>query len=136
MSVKTEEIPRHRILREVYRHYLTFRDLVSNPEQDGNGGYRDSSGVLDHGYWVEEENGDRRKVYVTLSFWDLQDALKDLSPRKREAVFYNVILDLKQKDAGNIMGITPVSVGQYVEQAMLQLSETYFAGDENFEVYA
>jgi DNA-directed RNA polymerase specialized sigma24 family protein len=68
-----------------------------------------------------------RRAAVTISFWDLQGGLQKLSPRKREAVFYNVILDKKQKDVAEIMGITTVSVGQYVDQAMLQLSEDYFA---------
>ena len=128
MATRTDEIPKHRILREVYRHYLEYRDLVALPEHDGQGGYGNSDGVIEHGYWVEED-GTRRKVLVTLSFWDLQDALKDLSPRKLEAVFHNVILDQKQKDVAAIMGITTVSVGQYVEQAMLQLAENYFAED-------
>jgi len=55
-----------------------------------------------------------------------------LSPRKREAVWFNVILDQKQRDVAKKMEITTVSVGQYVEQAMLQLSEHYFA-DESSE---
>jgi hypothetical protein len=181
MAIREDEIPRHRILREVYRHYLEYRDLVTSPEHDGMGGYGTSDGVIEHGYnvmgekladligdkdWptvlekftrdelmatgdVEEyqvldinsqprfdEDGEpilalrpiiKAKVHVTLSFWDLQGALKNLSPRKREAVFYNVILDQKQKDVAAIMKITTVSVGQYVEQAMLQLSEQYFS---------
>ncbi len=181
MAIREDETPLHRILREVYRHYLEYRDLVTSPEHDGMGGYGTSDGVINHGYnvmtpelaeligdkdWpsvldkftreellatggVEEyqrlgidsqpmfyEDGDPvldlrpvivKTVRVTLSFWDLQGALKNLSPRKREAVFYNVILDKKQKDVAEIMGITTVSVGQYVEQAMIQLSEAYFS---------
>jgi DNA-directed RNA polymerase specialized sigma24 family protein len=112
----TEEIQKHRVLREVYRHYLEFRDYVSST---GNS-------VIDHGYFIHPEEG-RKKITITISFWDLHSGLKDLSPRKREAVFYNVILDWKQRDVAKKMGITTVSVGQYVEQAMLQLSERYFA---------
>jgi DNA-directed RNA polymerase specialized sigma24 family protein len=67
---------------------------------------------------------------ITISLWDLQDGLKDLAPRKREAVFYNVILDKRQKDVAEIMGITTVSVGQYVESAMIQLAAKYFTEDE------
>jgi DNA-directed RNA polymerase specialized sigma24 family protein len=130
MATRDDEIPLHRVLREVYRHYLEFRDLVSLPEHDGQGGYGNSDGVIEHGYIVEDEDGNRKKVMVTLSFWDLQGALADLSPRKREAVFYNVILDQKQKDVAAKMGITTVSVGQYVEQAMIQLSEKYFADNK------
>lgn len=130
MAVRTDEIPRHRVLREIFRHYLEFRELVSLPEHDGQGGYGNSDGVIEHGYYVDDEDGNRRKVHLTLSFWDLQGALNALSPRKKEAVFYNVILDQKQKDVAARMGITTVSVGQYVEQAMLQLSEDYWSDIE------
>lgn len=118
----TEAIPRHRVLREVYRHYLEFRDYVSST---GNS-------VIEHGYFIYPDpkdpfSPDKQKVEVTVSFWDLHSGLKDLSPRKREAVFYNVILDWKQRDVAKKMGITTVSVGQYVEQGMIQLAERYFA---------
>lgn len=118
---RREETPRHRVLREVYRHYLTYRDLVS---QDGR------HHVIEHGYYVEDEKGNKRKVSIAISFWDLFNGLKQLSPRKREAVWYNVILDQKQKDVAKRMGITTVSVGQYVEQACIQLAEHYFAEQE------
>lgn len=193
MAIREDEIPRHRILREVYRHYLEYRGLVTTPEHDGMGGFGTSDGIINYGYNVMGENlhdliGDKdwptvlekfsrdelmatgdveeyqrlsidckpmflkdeetgeyltdeegslipdlalrpiiyKTVRISLSFWDLQNALVNLSPRKREAVFYNVILDKKQKDVAAIMGITTVSVGQYVEQAMLQLSVDYF----------
>lgn len=180
MAIREDEIPRHRILREVYRHYLEYRSLVTTPEHDGMGGFGTSDGIINYGYNVMGENlykliGDKdwptalekftreelmntgdveeyqtlsidckprydednepilalrpiiyKTVRISLSFWDLQNALVHLSPRKREAVFYNVILDKKQKDVAAIMGITTVSVGQYVEQAMLQLSVDYF----------
>lgn len=116
----TEEIPKHRILREVYRHYLEFRQYVSDT---GNH-------VIEHGYFLYDEEGKiKDKVNVKISFWDLFNGLRDLSPRKREAVWYNVILDQKQRDVAKRMKITTVSVGQYVEQAMLQLSEHYFADE-------
>lgn len=113
----TEPIPKHRVLREVFRHYLEFRQIVSDT---GNH-------VIDHGYFVYNEDGTKRRVSVSISFWDLFNGLKELSPRKREAVWYNVILDQKQRDVAKKMAITTVSVGQYVEQAMIQLSERYFA---------
>lgn len=116
----TTEIPPHRILREVYRHYLEFRDHVSQHGGDG---------VIEHGYFVypEDDSSKKYKVNISISFWDLFYGLQELSPRKREAVFYNVILDKLQREVAEIMGITTVSVGQYVEQAMIQLSERYFA---------
>jgi len=121
-SLLLEPIPPHRILREVYRHYMEYKAWVSS-----TGG-----SVIDHGYFVYNEDGTiKQKISVSISFWDLHDALHKLSKRKREAVFYNVLLDWKQRDVADKMGITTVSVGQYVEQAMLQLSERYFA--EEFE---
>lgn len=116
----TEPIPPHRILREIYRHYIEYKEWVTS-----NG-----KSVIEHGYFVYNEDGTiKERVMVTISFWDLHEALDKLSKRKREAVFYNVILDWKQRDVAEKMGITTVSVGQYVEQAMLQLSEKYFAGE-------
>lgn len=116
---RKEENPLHRLLREVYRHYIEFRDLVS---LDGR------NHVIQHGYFVyDDDDNIVSKHLVELSFWDLHRGVKSLSERKKEAFFYNVILDQKQKDVAKIMGITTVSVGQYVEQAMLQLSEQHFA---------
>ena len=124
----------HRVLREVLKHYLEFRDIVTSPEQQATGqagrsrtigNTRGTDGVIEYVYPVATADG-IEKIEITVSFWDLQGILNKLSPRKREAVFYNVILDKKQKDVAEIMGITTVSVGQYVEQGMLQLSEDYF----------
>jgi hypothetical protein len=109
-------IPKHRILRELYRNYPKFKELFKSEGTD----------VIEHSYYYHDDEGNKHKDTVTVSLWDLQGALKDLSTRKREAVFYNVILDKKQKDVADIMGITTVSVGQYVEQAMMQLAEHYF----------
>lgn len=110
--------PRHRILREIYRHYMEFRDLVTATGES----------VFEHGEFIYNDEGEivgRRLIEI--SFWDLHNALNKLSKRKREAVFWNVIMDQKQKDVADRMGITTVSVGQYVEQAMVQLAEKYFA---------
>lgn len=112
-----EPIPKHRILREVYRHYYSFKQLFTKEGTD----------VIEHSYWVQNEDGTREKHTVTISLWDLHDGLETLSARKREAVYYNVLLDKKQKEVAEIMGITTVSVGQYVEQAMIQLADKYFA---------
>lgn len=115
----TQPIALHRILREVLRHYTEYRELVS---EDGR------LHVIDYGYWVYNEDGTRKnKEDVSISFWDLYRGLKELAPRKREAIFYNVILDEKQKDVAKRMGITTVSVGQYVEAGTLQLAKRYFS---------
>ena len=113
----SEPIPKHRILREVYRHYYSFKQLFVKTGTD----------VIEHSYWVYDEDGGKSKQTVTISLWDLHDGLETLSARKREAVYYNVLLDKKQKEVAEIMGITTVSVGQYVEQAMIQLADKYFA---------
>jgi DNA-directed RNA polymerase specialized sigma subunit len=132
MATRKDEIPPHRILREVYRHYLQFQELVT---QDGR------NHVIEHGYWVyDPKTKKKRKVHLAISFWDLQDALKPqseggpLSDRKREAFLHNVIYDKKQKDVAEIMGITTVSVGQYVEAACEQLAENYF-DKETLDLY-
>ena len=119
----TTPIPLHRILREVLRHYTEYRELVN---QDGR------LHVIDYGYWIYHEDGTRKnKEDVSISFWDLHQGLKELAPRKREAIFYNVILDMKQKDVAKIMGITTVSVGQYVEAGTIQLAKRYFSEQQD-----
>lgn len=131
---ENERLLPHRVLREVLKNYLEFRDIVTSPEQQATGqagrnrtigNNRGTDGVIEYTYSVVTEDG-IEKIDISVSFWDLQGILKKLSPRKREAVFYNVILDKKQKEVAEIMGITTVSVGQYVEQGMLQLSQEYF----------
>lgn len=123
-------VPPHRILREVLRHYTEFRELVGGYglSQAGADGRKH---VLEHSYWVENDKGERKKQTIEISFWDLHTGLKELAPRKREAIFYNVILDMKQKDVAKIMGITTVSVGQYVEAGCIQLAKRYFAEVED-----
>lgn len=139
--VRSGEIPAHRVLREVFRHYTEFKELV------GQGG----SSVLEHSYLVPNSGepaqcpGVKRadkthdavkgkcihcgaavhKVTVSFSFWDLHRGLTELAPRKREALYWNVIEDHKQKDVAKLMGITTVTVGQYVEHAMKQLVQAH-----------
>lgn len=110
-------MPRHRILREVYRHYTELKAFIS-----ANGGDK----IITHSYPIYDDGEIIGKETIDISFWDLHDSLDVLSDRKREAVYLNVILDWKQKDVAEKMGITTVSVGQYVEQAFLQLAKAYF----------
>jgi DNA-directed RNA polymerase specialized sigma24 family protein len=100
------------------RHYIEFRDLVNN------GGDH----VLSHSYLVPDEDSPEgvRKETISVSFWDLHRGIKDLAPRKREALYWNVIRDEKQKDVAARMSITTVSVGQYVEAATKQLAVHHF----------
>lgn len=109
-------MPPHRVLREVIRHYTEFHDLVAA------GGDH----VLTHSYLVPKEGGGTKKETISISFWDLHRGINELAPRKREALFFNVILDQKQAEVAKRMGITTVSVGQYVDAAMKQLCKQHF----------
>lgn len=93
----------HRVLREIYRHYIDFQDYYQRTGND----------TIEY------------KGYV-ISFIDLKGSLSQLSKRKREAFFYNVILDKKQEDVAKIMDVTTVTVGQYVEAACIILAKNYF----------
>lgn len=135
-KIETEEVAPHRVLREVLRNYLSWRDhLAFNGFQDD---------VIEHSYYIADEpdpeDGEGtpslRKVTLTVSFSDLQNSLKSqdkggvLSERKREALLYNVVFDWLQKDVATKMKITPVSVGQYTDLALRQLSKRYFTSDD------
>lgn len=124
---RVEPIDQHKILREVFRHFVEFQGWVSST----------GDSVIEHGYFLYDKDDPDKivgKVLVTISFWDLHDSLQRVAERKREAVYYNVIQDMRQKDVAEIMGITTVSVGQYVKQAMIQMSEDYFGeGGERIE---
>jgi predicted DNA-binding protein (UPF0251 family) len=120
---KTTKFQPHRILREVYRHYYEFQALFS-----GNGTH-----TIDHVVRIyDEDENVIERIPITISFFDLRDGLKPqseggvLSDRKLQAVMLNVIRDMKQRDVAEAMGITTVSVGQYVEHACEQLAKTYF----------
>ena len=126
----TEKIPRHKIIRELLRHYLEFRELVLGygAQEEGADGRKH---VLEHSYWIYNEDGTKKeKDTVSLSFWDLQEGINEISPRKREALFLHVIMDMKQKDAADIMGITPIVCGQYSIAAAQQLAKKYFPAEE------
>ena len=112
---------KHKILREVYRRYLDFKDYVSRTGND----------VIE--YAVETEKGSGVYVPVTISFTDLKNGVNELAPRKREAFFLNVICDKLQREVAEIMNITTVSVGQYVDAAMIQLAKRYFAENDTLE---
>lgn len=120
------------ILREAYRNYLSWRDLIVYPED------RDPPYTIT--YEVPKEEGSDEIVPVTISFLDLERALKQfkegaqregtvLSKRKEEAFYLHVIRDMLQRDVAEHMGITTVSVGQYVKDGMQQLCKYYFGED-------
>lgn len=112
----------HLILREALRHYWTFQAHVSQLGE----------GTLTRGD-------------ISISFYDIQqiftactpletdpevifpdEDIFKLSQRKKEAIYWNVILDMRQKDVAEIMGITTVSVGQYVEAGFIQIAKKIF----------
>lgn len=122
---------RHKILREAYRNYLTWQDLLMVNHEETR--------VADTlTYRVPKEPGSDEMIPITVSFYDLERALKQfeedtkkdgtvLSKRKEQAFYLNVIRDMLQRDVAEIMGITTVSVGQYVDSGMQQLCDYYFA---------
>lgn len=132
MKKDTGKVKSHIAIREATRDFATWQALVT---QTGS-------------YIIEGDTADRGVIAIsfydiikvidayTPEYWKsnkypvfpLRDAF-ELSARKKEAIYYNVIRDLKQKDVAAIMGITTVSVGQYVESGFLQITNKLF-GDE------
>jgi DNA-directed RNA polymerase specialized sigma24 family protein len=108
MIQEQKEMDPPEILRECLRHYLEFQWFVSQTGKD-----------------VIEHKGFR------ISFLDLQYGIGELSARKKEALFHNVILDKTQAEVAEIMGgIQTVTVGQYVKAACTQLAKRYFSPEE------
>jgi DNA-directed RNA polymerase specialized sigma24 family protein len=83
-------------------------------------------------YSIPSGLGDDTYVPVTISFIDLERALNTvvLSKRKEQAFYLHIIEDMLQREVAEIMDITTVSVGQYVDQAMQQLAEVYFENEK------
>ena len=108
MDKKTKQ---HRFLREALRHFYEFEQLFVQTGQS----------VI------------KGPDQIEICFLDLKDGLNRLSKRKREAIYYNVIQDMRQKDVAEIMGITTVSVGQYVESGFIQFAEEYFSEKDSEE---
>lgn len=111
---------KHRCLREILRNYLMLKDAAENEDWTISvcrvkGCIWQSPGAASKGHEGECE-------MLTVNFLDLRNCLNKLSKRKMEAIFYNVILDKKQRDVAAIMEITTVSIGQYVEAGVLQVA--------------
>ncbi len=115
-TIYKEELPAHRFLREILRHYLEFQDYVAQGHDH----------VIEHSYLVQEPGKPLRKVTMSFSFWDLHRGIKDLPPRKKEALFYNIILDKKQKEVAELMGISTVSAGQYCDLGLKAIVEQFY----------
>lgn len=67
-----------------------------------------------------------KRADITINFSDLKGCLADLSPRKKQALYLNVICDLSQQEVAKLMGIAPGSVGQYVDQATREVALVLF----------
>ncbi len=132
MSKTAELAKSHIAIREATRNFSEWQALVA---QTGD-------------YIVEGDTSDRG--VIAISFYDIAKIIDayspviwrhnkypvfpdddpfELSQRKKEAIYYNVIRDLLQRDAAAIMGITTVSVGQYVESGFVQITNRLFGDD-------
>lgn len=124
---KEKDLQPHIVLREAYRHWYEFQELVKHSVPDPPSGKYGGQKVA-----LNAQYGGLRDVIefkgIELSFFDLERALRDtkLPDRKKEAFILNVIEDKLQREVADIMGISVVSVGQYVQQACLRIAATYF----------
>ena len=100
---------KHLIIREAFRRYIDLYD-----------------------YWKREGKATITFKGITISILDLKKILSevDLSDRKAQAFYLNVLEDKKQKEVAEIMGITTVSVGQYVNAACRQYADLYMTNEE------
>jgi len=122
----------HIVVREATRNFHTWQAYVSQTGVHVLRGETTDRGVIEmHFYDVQ-----RIVSAYTPDGWKHgypqfpEDDPFKLSERKKEAVYYNVIQDLKQKDVAEIMGITTVSVGQYVESGFLQITNHLFGPED------
>lgn len=97
-------MPRHKIIRALLECYNEFKEYS-----------------IREGFHFIEYQG------YTLSILDLQDQLWRVSPRKRQAIELHLIEGLKQHEAAAIMGISPVTVGQYCVAGCSTLAKFYFS---------
>lgn len=121
------DVPPHIFLREMLRHYIEFREYVAQ----GN------DHIIEHSYLVRTVDGRIKKVTMSFSYWDLHRGIKELPPRKKEALYYNIILDKKQKEVAELMGISPVSAGQYCDLGLKAIVNQFYDGGKAImtEVY-
>lgn len=122
-GLRTTKIPPYVIIKEALRGYTKFKRHAALTGQD----------YIEHTYTVYDDDGiPTEKISIELSLWDLFRGVKKISPRKREALWYGVILDKRQEEVGEIMGCRPVTCGQYANSACMQLAEEHLS--EQIEV--
>lgn len=90
----------HRLLREVLKSYVLHDNLFNETGK----------------HEITAGEG------LTINFIDLKNSLKNLSPRQKEAIYWFVIRDQKQKFVAEQMGISTVTVGQYVESGVYRVA--------------
>lgn len=120
---------RHLILREAYRHLSILsslaRESVPLPSEGRVGGTDRAINSQESGL-VDTLSYDG----IDINYFDMLTALSkinDIPLKKREAFYLNVILDMKQKDVAQKMGVSPVTIGQHVTSVCRALEEVYFA---------
>jgi DNA-directed RNA polymerase specialized sigma24 family protein len=116
-KLRTERIPEHKLIEEALRSYTTFREHF---------GFTGDH-VLEHSYIVYNEDGSRKeKVTQVISLFDLFNGVKNLSPRKRQAIWYIAIQGYTQEEVGRIMGCRAVTCGQYLKAGCMQLAKEIY----------
>lgn len=121
-TLRYERIPKYIIVKETLRNYTKFRRHATLIEQS----HSHYDGTISHSYVVYNKDGTpKEKITIEISFWDLLRGIKKISPRKREALWYSIILDKKQEEVGKIMGCRPVTCGQYANSACQQLADLH-----------
>ena len=105
----------YKVLKETYRNYHEYREHVGRTGQD----------VIEHSIRTRKDSNEY--TTISISFSDLQDGVAELAPRKKEAFYLHIICNMLQREVADIMGVTTVTVGQYVDDAMRQLSRRYFS---------
>jgi DNA-directed RNA polymerase specialized sigma24 family protein len=119
-KLRTTRIPLFKIVKEALNNYTTWRRHIAICQQS----HTHYDGTLCHTYIVyNEDRTPKEKVTVEMSFWDLLRGIEKISPRKREALWYGVILGKTQEEAGKIMGLRSVTVGQYSNAAAMELAK-------------
>ena len=96
---KTREKFKINTAKQVLRMYLALEDHFTQ-----------------YGNFTLERDG------LEINFLDLKGVLEGLAPHLNRAVYYNVILDMMQKEAAVEMGVAPTSVSLYVNDACKQVA--------------
>jgi DNA-directed RNA polymerase specialized sigma24 family protein len=118
----TEPIEPWEIIRECLRHYTEFRRFAATDKNR----HDSLQGVIEHTYQTYDEDDNVIQKYTfTISLWDLFDGMNKISKRKREALWYHIILDKSQKECETILGIKQATIGQYCSQSLIKLANVY-----------